>query len=467
MTGGPTTPHPSLPERAEVFWSDQVDRPEPGPRLEAKAVADLVIVGAGYTGLWAAVQAAEADPGRRVVVVEAETIGFGASSRNGGFCDASLTHGLSQGLHLWPDEIETLTRLGAENLDGLLADVARWGIDADVHRVEELSVAVRPWQIDDLAEEAQALGAAGIDHELLEADRVRERLDSPTYLGGLITRDNMALVDPARLAWGLADAARNLGVVMHERSPVDEVVEAGSGLRVVTAGGSVDTDRVVVATNAWGRPSKPMRRRIIPIYDHVLMTEPLTTEQRTSIGWSNGEGVSDAGNRFHYYRPTEDGRILWGGWDANYYYGNGIGPDREDRIASHDLLARHFFETFPQLEGLRFSHRWAGPIGTTSRFTAGWGRTNGGRVVWVGGYTGLGVGASRFGARVALDLVDGVETERTGLAMVRSRPMPWPPEPVRWSGVQLTKRAIARADERGKRGPLLSLLDRLGLGFDS
>ena len=173
-------------------------------------------------------------------------------------------------------------------------------------------------------------------------------------------------------------------------------------------------------------------------------------------------------NQFHYYRLTEDNRILWGGYDATYHYGNGLDPRHDQSDETHGLLAEHFFETFPQLEGLRFSHRWGGPIGTTTRFTATWGSAHDGKLVWVAGYTGLGVGASRFGARVALDLVFDLETERTALEMVRRRPLPFPPEPLRWAGVQMTRKAMQRSDRKGgKRGPWLGVLDKFGVGFDS
>ena len=144
-----------------------------------------------------------------------------------------------------------------------------------------------------------------------------------------------------------------------------------------------------------------------------------------------------------------------------------MGPEYEDRRSSHELIAGHFFETFPQLEGLGFSHRWAGPIGTTSKFAATYGTRFDGRLSWVGGYTGLGVGASRFGARVALDLVDGLETERTALRMVRRKPIPFPPEPLRSLAIQTTRRAIAKADRTGEEGRLLRTLARFGVGFDS
>lgn len=199
-----------------------------------------------------------------------------------------------------------------------------------------------------------------------------------------------------------------------------------------------------------------------------LVTEPLSPQQRSAIGWQRRQGLADCGNRFHYYRLTGDGRILWGGYEAVYHYRNGMRPELEESAAVFNLLAHNFAETFPQLEGLRFSHRWAGAIDTCSRFCVTFGQALGGRAAYAVGYTGLGVGASRFGARVALDLVHGRDTELTRLELVQSRPLPFPPEPIRYGVVQATRRALIRADERGgRRGPWLGLLDRLGAGFDS
>jgi glycine/D-amino acid oxidase-like deaminating enzyme len=173
-------------------------------------------------------------------------------------------------------------------------------------------------------------------------------------------------------------------------------------------------------------------------------------------------------NRFHYFRITQDDRILWGGYDAVYHWRSGVDPRFEDRPATYDALERNFFETFPQLEGLGFSHRWAGVIDTCTRFSVFFHRAFDGRVVSVAGYTGMGVAASRFGARVGLELLDDRDTARTRLDLVRSRPLPFPPEPLRSVGIGLTVRALARADRsRGRRGPWLRLMDALGLGFDS
>ena len=226
---------------------------------------------------------------------------------------------------------------------------------------------------------------------------------------------------------------------------------------------------MLLATGAYPPLTRSIRRLVAPVYDYVIVTEPLSAEQRRAVGWANGQGIADRGNRFHYYRMTPDGRILFGGYEAVYRFGNRVDDRKLTRHPpTHRVLVRHLQQTFPALEGIGITHAWGGPIDTCSRFCVTFGRALGGRAVYVVGYTGLGVGASRFGAHTALDLLDGADTERTRLKLVRTRPLPFPPEPARWAVIQATRRALARADEHGgRRGPWLRLLDRLGLGFDS
>jgi glycine/D-amino acid oxidase-like deaminating enzyme len=211
-----------------------------------------------------------------------------------------------------------------------------------------------------------------------------------------------------------------------------------------------------------------MRSYVVPVYDYALVTEPLSAAQLGALGWQHRQGVGDVANQFHYYRLTADNRILWGGYDAIYHWRNGLRDELDQRPETFATLAGHFFTTFPQLDGIRFTHCWGGAIDTSTRFFAFQRTALGGRVAYSIGYTGLGVGAARFGATVMLDLLAGRPTEATRLRAVRSRPWPFPPEPARWAGIQLTRRALAKADERsGRRGVWLRLLDRLGLGFDS
>jgi glycine/D-amino acid oxidase-like deaminating enzyme len=448
-----------------VFWLDSPEAPDKLPPLEGDLRCELAVVGGGFTGLWAALLAA---PDEDVVLVEGDRCGWAASGRNGGFVDASLTHGLANGLARWPDELDRLLELGRENFDALRETLSARGIEAAWEETGFIDVATRAHELEGLAESAEIAGRHGEDVELLDREAVRAEVDSPTYLGGLFTRGGAALVDPARLAWGLRRAALEGGVRVFEGTTVRRMRGDRDHVLLETPAGRLRADRVVLATNAFRPLVRSIARYVIPVYDHVLVTEPLSAEQRAAIGWQGRQGLADSGNRFHYYRLTDDDRILWGGYEAVYHWANGMRPELEENATVFNLLAHNFSETFPQLEGLRFTHRWAGAIDTCSRFCVTFGEALGGRVAYAVGYTGLGLGATRFGARVALDLVHGRNTELTRLALVRSRPLPFPPEPLRYAVVRATRRALIRADERrGKRGLWLRALDRVGAGFDS
>lgn len=454
--------------RPSVYWLDRAERPSPAPTLEGVHHADLLVVGGGFTGLWAALLAKQADPGRDVLLVEGGRIADGATGRNGGFVSASLTHGFHNGMERWPADMPTLLRLGHENLDAIEKTVGDLGIDCDFIRTGELDVAVEAYQVAGLQHFADSASAMGEDVGFLDQAQVRSRIDSPAYLAAAYDGTGVALVDPARLAWGLRRACLEAGVRLAERTPVRDLTARGEAVIARTDRGTIRADRVALATNAYPPLLRRLSHYVVPVYDYVLVTEPLTDAQWSAIGWSGREGVSDTGNQFHYYRTTQDGRILWGGYDAVYHRGNGFGPQYDHSRESYERLAEHFLQTFPQLRDIRFSHGWGGAIDTCSRFSAFWGTAHGGRVAYVAGYTGLGVGASRFGAATMLDLLDGRETERTALEMVRTKPLPFPPEPVRSLGIRLTTSALQKADANdGHRNLWLRTLDRMGLGFDS
>ena len=455
--------------RTVPFWLDP-DRGAPStplPPLNGAATADLVVIGGGFTGLWTAYLASVADPGRTIILLEGGRIADGASGRNGGFVSHSLTHGILNGASRFPDELRTLVRLGHENLDAMEKTIASEGINCSFTRAGELDVAVAEHQREHLYEVAEISAAHGEQVQLLDAQQTRSLVNSPTYLGGVLD-PNTALVDPAHLAWGLLRACLERGVRVHEGSAVGAIDAGRGGVTVRTHAGSVLATRVALATNAYPPLLRRLRNYIVPVYDYVIVTEPLSDAQWASLGWDGRQGLSDAGNRFHYYRPTPDGRILWGGYDAVYHRGNGFGPQFDADAQEFALLAEHFLQTFPQLEGISFSHGWGGAIDTCARFSPFWGTAHGGRTAYVAGYTGLGVGAARFGALTMLDLLDGRSTERTELQMVRSKPLPFPPEPMRSIGIGWTTRALAHADAHdGRRNLWLRTLDRVGLGFDS
>jgi glycine/D-amino acid oxidase-like deaminating enzyme len=274
-------------------------------------------------------------------------------------------------------------------------------------------------------------------------------------------------VHPAKLAWGLAAAAERLGVELHEHSPAVRLRTTHDGVTIATRHGTVRAARAALATNAFPALLPALRLFTVPIYDYVLMTEPLSPEQLAAIGWTGRHGITDSGREFHYARKTADDRILFGGYDAIYHRGRAIREDQDQRPETFERLADHFFSTFPQLAGIRFTHRWGGAIDMSTQLVAFHGTARGGRVAYSAGYTGLGVAATRFGAEVMLDLLAGADTERTRLTMSRRLPVPIPPEPIAYPLIQLMRRAVAKSDRTGRDTPLLKLAGLLGVGFDS
>jgi len=461
----PFSPAPSAAAEAALagarpvpFWLDDPRRPAPRPPLRGTARTDLAVVGGGYTGLWTALRAKERDPGRDVLLVEGASTGWAASGRNGGFVSASLTHGRSNGERHLPREVDRLDELGRENLDGIEAAAARYDWDCAWERPGSLTVATEPHQVEELR------GQEGF----LDAAAVRAEVDSPTYLAGLREEHDTALVNPAHLVWELRRTCLELGVRLVEGTPVRRLTSDASAVRLHTDHGVVTADAVALGTNVFPSLLKRYRLHTVPVYDYVLVTRPLTAAELRSIGWANRQGLDDMFNQFHYYRLTADDRILFGGYDAVYHYGRSLSAAHDQRAESFRTLAAHLEQTFPQLAGVPFTHAWGGAIDTCTRFFPFFGTAAGGRVASVAGFTGLGVGMTRFAADVMLDLLGGEATERTQLELVRSTPLPFPPEPLAWAGITLTTKALVRADHRqGRRGPWLAALDAAGVGFDS
>jgi len=450
-----------------VSWLEQPGAPEANPPLIANADADLLVIGGGFTGLWTAIRAKDQNPDKDVVLIEANTVAYGGSGRNGGFISASLTHGLTHGEHIWPKEMPELVQQGRDNLTAIAQFVETEGIDADLRLVGKTAIALTPHAKAQLPAMLEIHQRWGEDVELLDQDKMHADVHSPTYLGGLRVRSGGGLMDPARLTWGLQASARKRGVRIYENTKATGITKSSNGITVHTPAASINAKQVALATNGFTPLLKRLKYRMLPIFDHVLVTEPLTESQLDSIGWSENQGLTDIGNQFHYYRRTPDNRILWGGYDAIYHRGNNTDPRMEHRDTSHQLLAAQFLVTFPQLEGIRFSHKWAGIIDSTSRFTPAFGTAMNGDLAYAVGYTGLGTASSRFGALTMLDLLDRKDTERTRLTIVTRKPFPFPPEPLRYPLVQFTRSRLAKEDHTGRRGLWLRTLDFLGLGFNS
>jgi glycine/D-amino acid oxidase-like deaminating enzyme len=460
----------SDPSAATSYWLAASPAGPARPPLATAGRADVAVIGGGFTGLWTAIALTDTNPGLRVVVLEAERVGFGASGRNGGFCSASLTHGLANGMRHFSDELATLEREGLANLRAIVDFTRANGIDCDLEETGILDVADQPHQVDEFRAWVDEAAAWGEKLEFMDAERVRAEVRSPLWLAGLYRppgRD--VLLDPAKLVRGLARVCEARGVAIHESSRVTDVERRAGGVRLrVAGGGQLTAAHVVVATSAYSGWFRRLSNHFVPVYDYVLVSDPLTSEQRESIGWRRRQGMSDANNQFHYFRLTADDRILWGGYDAVYYYGNGVGPEFDRRAVTFGLLESQFRAAFPQLAALRFPYRWGGAIDTTSRFTVTFGQALGGRLTYALGYTGLGVGASRWAGGVVRDFILRPDSDLLRLRFVQSLPIPFPPEPLRYAAVQAVRAELARADRNeGRRGLLLRTLDALGIGFDS
>ncbi|WP_298384862.1 FAD-binding oxidoreductase [Ferrimicrobium sp.] len=455
--------------RDNAFWLDTDEIPSFRPSLGHHVDVDLAVVGAGFLGLWTAILAKQRFPTWEVALVDAGRVGFGASGRNGGFVDASLTHGLENGLRRWPDEMQELERLGGDNLQAISEFVVDHQIECDLNFSGAIEVATESWHLDGLEEFAQSARRFGHEVEVLDQQHAQELIHSPRFLGGLLTKNRTALVNPAKLAWGLARVASSLGVTIYEGTMVTGVQARGGMIDLSTPqSGSLRAAKVVLATNAFPPLIPGVRSFVVPVYDYVLMTEPLTASQLEAIGWSGRHGLSDLGNLFHYSRLTHDNRILWGGYDAIYHFGSRVSSAYRLRRETHLLLARHFFDTFPMLAGVRFSHAWGGAIDTSTRFSMFFGSRYQGKVHYALGFTGLGVGATRFAAQVLCGRLEPRDTPFERLGLVRTKPVPFPPEPLRSLSIAVTRRSLMWADSHeGHRNRWLRTLDHFGIGFDS
>lgn len=457
--------------KACPLWHDPEVMPEQLPPLAADETCELLIVGGGFTGLWAAMQAKERRPEAEIVLVEQTFVGDGASGRCGGFLNASLAHGESNVSHRFAEEAARLEELGRQNMKELLETLDRYNIDARYEQTGVLEVALDPESAVTLHSDYEEEKASGKDVAWFDKDAVRQQVNSPTFFGGLWHRRGQdGVVDPGRLCWGLKDVLLNqLGVRIYEGTKFLSLEPLGKDrMKVHCEGGDIIADKVLMATNAFTSPLKKVRRSIVPIWDYQIATEPLTEKQLERIGWGQSRhALSDYRNMFHYFRMTKDNRITYGGGGlVRYYFNRGIDKKYSDVPRIYERLAEEFFETFPQLDDVKFSNKWGGIIATSTRFCMVPGSDYDGRLAWSVGYTGSGVGPTRFGARVAIEMLGYQPSDILDMQFITRKALPWAPEPFRWFGVKFTQLALVRADSNGgKRGLWLKFLDKLGLGF--
>jgi len=447
------------------WWYERAVARSPAPTrppLEGYHQADVVVIGGGFTGLWSAIRMADAEPSLRIVVLERETVGFGASGRNGGFAMTMVGRSLHDLVRKVGVDAAKATHAAMVDT---LRDIERFcaveGIDATVTRPGLLTVSNGPEQDIRIRQDLDAAARLGLDdvgpvttaecRAMVDAEGVRMGHFEP----------NALLVDPAALALGLARAAERRGVTIHEHTAVTRTHVTRSSLIVRTPGGAVRAECGLLATNAYAHSIPQIRRFLFTICAYIVCTEPLTATQWARVGWARGMGIEDRRVMPHFHRPTPDGRILWGGRDAPV---SPIGPDpsRDRDPYVFRRLEQTFRQTFPQLDDVRITEGWGGPVAATVRCLPSVGWLHRGRLAYAVGYSGHGVGPSALVARVASDLLLARDTEILSLPFVTRRPMVLPPGPIRWPILSAAQRVLQAADDqRGPRGPLGHALIRL------
>jgi len=446
------------------YWLG-LDSYEPDAPFEGEMRADIVIVGGGFSGLWTAYHLLKEDPGMTVVVLEGSAVGYGASGRNGGFAMTLINRGLKDLVAAVGAEQARALHLAAEEaIDSIGRVCEAEKIDADLQPNGLLTVSNSPLQDEIMREEfetAEQLGLSGI--EFLEKDAIQSSVHSETFRCAL-REQSCTLLNPARLVRGLKRAVIGAGGRVFEQTPMERLDKTNGGARVVTSKGSIETQLVLLAANAYSSRIPSLERYILPFYSYILLSEPLSDEQWSRVGWQGREGLEDRRTFLHYMRPTVDGRMMWAGRDAPYRP-NGPDPkyDRDERVFKR--LEETFAWTFPQLDDVKFEYRWGGPIGVTGSFmpSAGWLEDK--RIAYAFGFNGHGVAITNMVAMAMRDLILERDTDRVRLALIGKKPINLGPRLLRDLLVRASSAQSLRQDDSGgsKKQPfMMRLLQRLG-----
>lgn len=456
------------PIEEACYWLAHLPPHEVRP-LAGPAEHDLVVVGGGLTGLWTALFLKELEPGRDVAVVEQGIAAWGASGRNAGMLAETIdhTHGLAI-QHFGEAEAARLAALGEQNVRELTDFIRDRDIRCDYQPSGRFMASFTEAHLEEARRNVDIARRLGIDtHRLLSREEMQAEVHSPRYLGGLEVRGG-GILDPARLTDGLRREAERAGVRVYERTRVEALEEDGAGVRLRANGTALKARRAVLGASAYTHHLLPeVLRRFIPLYDYIMVSEPLTAAQWEAIGWKGRQGITDGRTFFNYYRPTADGRVLWGTSEAAYYRGNRVDESCDHSQRHYDALRESWRRTFPQLADLQWPYAWGGPICSTTRLTPYFGQALGGRAWYALGFTGHGLGSTRVAGRILAHLALGRPSELLSLALVRKKPFPYPPEPLRGWAVDAVTRDLRRVDEGEDPSLMLRVLERLGIGFSS
>ena len=428
--------------RSYSFWLETSgDDLTPRPPLDGSVDVDVAILGAGFTGLWTAYHLLARDPSLNVAVVEAEIAGFGASGRNGGWCFSGFpVSPLALKERYGVDAARAVSLAMYDSVDDVGRVCQGEGIDAHYAKGGELEVARAAYDVPKLEKMYDEFRAIGLEdhYQLLDARETEKRIRVDRAVGSFWNKEG-ASVQPARLARGLARAVERRGGRIYEQTRVTDYTE-GPSPKLVTPRGDVGARAIVLAGEAYLSQLPKLRRQIIPLTSHIVLTEPLSDELWARIGWERREVVGGFGTKGGYLNHTADGRIAFGAYRAQYPFNAKITDtlDRNEAIFAHARNAA--LDWFPMLEGVRFTHAWGGVFGVPrDRMPVMWYDRRRG-IATGRSYTGEGVATANLSGRVLADLITGIDSPLTQLPMVTHRSQNWEPEPLRWLGVKFVTR---------------------------
>lgn len=436
-----------MPTNGNVsFWFTQTGMPIASNALTGDATADVVIVGAGYTGLWTAYYLKKAKPELNIRILESRFAGFGASGRNGGWLANTITGGRvdyeKQCGHALVARFQELLN---ESIDEVINVTQKEGIDADIVKGGELLVARNDAQLSRLKAYFDETERWPEDAALLSAEETKSRVNVAGTVGGMHV-PHCARIHPAKLVVGLANAVRALGVHLHENTTVTEILPG----EAVTEHGTVYAKTILRATEGFTANIKGLHREWLPMNSSMIVTEPLTASMWESIGWDGKETLEDMAHAYVYLQCTEDGRIAIGGRGVPYRYGSKTDTDGTTQPGTIELLNGILVDMFPQTAGLRIDHAWSGVLGVPRDWKSSVSYNPVTGLGWAGGYVGTGVTATNLAGRTLRDLVLGEESELTAMPWVNRQVRKWEMEPLRWIAVQAMYAMYYRADAEEK-----------------
>lgn len=433
----------------ESFWIATAGTYRPNPPLEGNCTVDVAIIGGGFTGLSTAYHLRCADPTIRVAVLEAEFIGYGASGRNGGFSvtNFGLEPVVTKRLFGQQRTIEA-HRYMERAVSCVDALVREHDIQSDYCLSGFFRIATTPANLRRLRRDLDLLASMRIGGvEWIDQASLRSEVDSPLFFGAL-WEPRAALLNPTKQVRELKRIAAAAGAHIYEGTPVTAVTR-GSRFTLITPGGTITAGKVIFATNAYSHLIPQLRHRQVPAFTHMVVTQPLTSEQRATIGWRHGQGIESMRNLVHYFRLTADGRLAMGGSDVTIAFGRDMNRDLNPRVFAD--LERDVVRFFPGLREVGFTHRWGGPVSIMLDTVPALGQLGDPRALYSVGCMGHGVSLAHLNGRTLADLTLERKTDLTDVWFVNRRVLSWPPEPLRFLASH-TVRGCLRLHDRLQEG---------------